>query len=222
MIPELKPDTGFIKEVSEMLTSAQDAREITTPEEAAQKVLAWKAQNLGRYQNAPPKQKKQPQQKPKPQQPVTQIAPQPDAAQSEGQKQGMNWYKRNKIADKRKDHTEDDVNVYKGTPLDGMKDEVVKMVRYRTKPEGHGPAIERLPNGEVHKNDVVQLPHRIGDEVRDRRHGVAIKQRFGKITNLTTDEKGFKTYHVTWEDDKEPEKFRLDDTISLASILARV
>jgi hypothetical protein len=135
----------------------------------------------------------------------------------------MSWFKQVKIADASSGAAgSDDFNPYEGTPLANMDDEIVLMKRYKTKPAKEGPAIEHKPNGETHKNDVVQISYRVGDEVRDRRKGMAVRQRFGKITDLKDDSDGNKVYVVKWEDKEDPEKFRLNDAVSLAAILARI
>ncbi len=208
LIPELKPDSGFINDINKMLMEMQYSRQITTPEQAQQKVLEWKQQNLQAYLNKGPVRKAVPQQKNKVQQP---IQP-PQAPPSEGQRQAMNWWSKVKLADK---------DIYKDTPLEGRDDEIVHM-EYKgdRKPKASGPAIEKLPNGEVKKNPVVQLGFRVGDKVRDRRVGIALKQRFGKIIDIKPDEHGNDCYHVRWDND-EIQKIRLNDTANIAALLAR-
>lgn len=203
LIPELKPDTGFINDINKFLMELQFSRQITTPEQAEQKVMEWKNNNLQSYLTKAPVRKAVPQQKVKNQQPI-----QP----SQEQRLSMNWWNRIKIADR---------DIYKDTPLEGRDDEIVRMeYKGNRKPKTNGPAIEKLTDGIVKKNPVVQISFRVGDKVRDRRKGIALKQRFGKIIDIKPDESGNDCYHVRWDDD-EMQKIRLNDTASIASLLAR-
>ena len=211
IVPELDPKTGFIKDINTMLLQMQDSGEITTPEEARQKVMEWKAQNLSIYQ--------------------------------QGNVQSMNWFKRIKKADSSGgggggDAGREDFHPYEGTPflgqddeqtwydrveyketnLEGYPDEIVHLKKERSKPAKGGPSIIRdKENDMVYRGESVQLPLRPGEQIRDRRIGTAMKQRFGKVLRIENN-----AYVVKWDDNDKPESFQLNDTVGLAKVLARV
>jgi len=214
LVPELLPKTGFIKEVQDMLLDFADAGEITTPDQARQKVLEWKTQNLNRYQTE------------------TQIGT-----------QSMNWFKRVKTADGSGgggggESTDDSLSYYEGDPIadkdkgithpqdvaykdtkleDEMKD-VSRLKRHPVVIEKTGPPFERTEGGGAKYNDTVKIPFQEGDNIRDRRRGTAMRQRFGKIVKLDN-KKG--NLSVQWDDAKETEDIQLNDTVTLAAILGK-
>jgi len=195
LIPELKPDTGFIRVINDMLLSEQDAGTLQTKEQAQQKVLEWKQNNLQSYMSMPKNQQSQPQQNNK-----GNIA--------------SNWFAKVKTAV--------DNDIYKGTWIEDRWDDVV--YRQYEKPISNPnpkPNIEKLPSGETLVHDSVQVPFRVGDRVRNRHKGIAAEQQFGKITDIKLDKDGYHVYVIKWENVKDPQTIRLNNTLEIASLLAR-
>lgn len=216
LIPELKPNTGFIRDVSEYLLELADAGEITTPEQASQKVLEWKNQNLQGYQGGKTSMN------------WFRKIKKADSSGGGGGGTGpgegeFHPYESKGMFGK---GLGDEIvhpqvaKPYKGTPLEDMSYMKVKhLKRYPVKPTSKGPVFEKKPDGTVHYNPVVRLPFREGDRIRDRRLGTAMKQRYGRIIRI---DKNNGQYIIQWDDSNKTVPISLNDTVALAKLIAKV
>jgi hypothetical protein len=68
---------------------------------------------------------------------------------------------------------------------------------------------------------LISSPYQVGMKVRDRRRGIAVPQEYGKVVDINDE-----TMTIQWYDNKnkkiKKQKFMLDDTIALSTIVAEV